>query len=271
MVFEAIRRPEYTGERRCWPCTVANAAFVLFVALVAGVAWAPAAAAVLVVGGVVIALRGYVVPYTPAFAPKLVAPLPTSFGHGDAVGGERSGDLTGAVEVDGERLTRTLVANGVLVDDGGDLALSKAFRLDWEAEMASLRERDDGLLAAAVADAAPFAAEGRAEHGGVVVDGEGGRTVLSRPLAVADAAAVRALADWGVASPLRAAAAVPLRMFVETCPGCSGDAVETTVANCCGGTIGIYDSPERPVVACESCNEVLYEFDPVDDDGAQAG
>ena len=46
-----------------------------------------------------------------------------------------------------------------------------------------------------------------------------------------------------------------------TCPACGGPVVETTVGACCGGTSGVYDSPETAVLACDDCDERLFTFD----------
>jgi len=90
----------------------------------------------------------------------------------------------------------------------------------------------------------------------------GGRDVrLSRAVAIAETAAVEALADRGVSEAVRAAAARPLRTFVRTCPTCGGDVSETTLRNCCGGPGSLYGTPERPVLACADCEAVVFEFD----------
>lgn len=75
-LLDRIREPAYTGSRRCWPCTVLNSSLlsvgVLFVGVV--VSWL-AATVLAVVGALVIWLRGYLIPYTPAFAPRLATAL----------------------------------------------------------------------------------------------------------------------------------------------------------------------------------------------------
>jgi hypothetical protein len=263
-VIDALRRPEYTGERRCWPCTAVNAALVLVAAAVVGVVWVPAAVAVAAVGATLVYLRGYVVPYTPQFAPRLVAVLPVDTGFDHAADGgsavRDSGDLTGD-GADGEAVTAALLEAGVVVAEGEEIALSPAFAEDWRAEMARLREADDDGLAAAVAEAAPFDGTGRTELDGVTVEGEVESVWLSRPLAIADAAAVRAMADHGVPGGVRAAGSTPLRMFLPECPTTGGPVEETTWRDCCGGTRGVYDDPERRVLACAETGEVLFEFE----------
>jgi hypothetical protein len=286
MLPSNLRRPAYTGENRCWPCTVVNAAVVLVAAALLGVVSPPLGVLVLVCGLALIALRGYVVPYTPTFAPRLVAKLPVDLGFGHparADGGRESESLTGDDEVDGDALVRRLAETGVVTaDESGDLFLADGIRRRWEAGMDRLRTVSEGELAAATASAAPFPADGRVEGDGdwVVVtrtadaddaaddgeaddeslDGEAGDEVwLSRAHAIADTAVVAAIGDR--VGPLTAArAATPLRLFLETCPACGGTVEETTAKACCGGTVGVYDNPETPVLACADCDELLYEF-----------
>jgi hypothetical protein len=271
-----LRRPEYTGENRCWPCTALNVALVVVASAGVGVV-APALGAVAFgVGLALVALRGYVVPYTPRFAPRVVAALPWSVDVGHphrADGGRQSGSLAGDA-VDGEALLGRLVDAGVVTaDESGDLFLADGVRRTWEAGMARLRDVSDGELAAATASAAPFPAEGRTEDEWVVVtrtaddraapgaaDGEAGDEVwISRPHAVSDTPAVAALGDR-VDAETAARAATPLRLFLETCPACGGGVEETVVRDCCGGTAGVYDDPETPVLACTDCEAVLFEF-----------
>jgi hypothetical protein len=276
-----LRRPEYTGENRCRPCTIVNAAAVLVAAALVGVVSLPLGVVALVCGLVSIALRGYVIPYTPRFAPRLLTRLPVDsrrlgFAHAPrADGGRESESLAGDDDVDGDVLVRRLAEAGVITgDESGDLFLADGIRKRWQAGMERLRTVSGGELAAATASAAPFPADGRVEGDGdwVVVtrtaeagddeslDGEAGDEVwLSRAHAIADTAVVAAVGDR-VDAPTAARAATPLRLFLETCPVCSGTVEETTVKACCGGTAGVYDNPETPLLACTDCGEPLYEF-----------
>ncbi|WP_136590222.1 hypothetical protein [Salinigranum halophilum] len=269
-----LRRPEYTGENRCWPCTVLNVALVALGSVAVGLL-SPVLGALSLLGGLVlVALRGYVVPSTPEFAPRVAAALPVDLGFHQhrTDGGRTSESLTGADEVDGETLVRRLAEAGLITaDESGELFLATETRRTWEAGMRRLRDVSDDELAAATASAAPFPAEGRVEGDWVVVtrtgdadgtaiDGDEGDEVwLSRAHAVADTAAVAAMGD-AVDAETAAQAAMPFRLFIETCPLCGGDTEETVVRECCGGTQGVYDNPETPVLACVACGEVLYEF-----------
>ena len=287
-----LRRPEYTGENRCWPCTLVNAAAVLVASALVGVVSPPAGVLLLVVGAALVALRGYVVPYTPRFAPQLLAWLPVdprrlgfadprADGGRESVPASESGSLADG-DVDGDALVRRLAEAGVVTaDESGELFLNEEIRRTWEAGMRRLRGVSDAELAAATASAAPFPAEGRIEGDGdwVVVtrvesedgtdttdgdagpiDGEVGDEVwLSRAHAVADTATVAALPE-GIDARTKAQAATPLRLFLEACPLCGNAVEETTATACCGGPGSIHDTPETPVLACTDCGEVLYEF-----------
>lgn len=283
-LVDAVRRPEYTGANRCWPCTYLNAAIVAGLAVVAAVVWLPLAPALLAGGAALIALRGYVIPGTPAFGPKLAPYLPVAFRHGPGGpsgheaatdGGPTGNDGgpdgepaalgeagTGDDDPDGEATMRALLAAGVLVEDGDALVVADGFADAWTAEMAALRELDDDALAAAAAEAAPVEVTGRASDDGRWISLSGTTTTwLLRVQAIADVAAVRAMADTDVPETLRARAAEPLRMFVPECPTTGGPVVETTVSNCCGGTSSVYSSPEQHVLACADSEDVVYAFD----------
>lgn len=267
-VVDDLRDPAYTGTNRCWPCTLLN---VVVVTAVAGAValvgiWIDLAAtaaavgvAIAAVGLALVALRGYVVPGTPRFAPRLVEPLPVSFGHDpdDTPVGADSDAL--AVAADPEALIARLVEADVVVAEGDALRLADDVREDWEAAMATRRGRSADDLAGDLAEAVPFEAEVTALDGWFDVVGER-EASLSRPVAIAEVAAVDVLTDRGLDHDTAAAAATPMRTFAAVCPACGGPVAETTLRNCCGGPGGVYADPETPVLACEDCETVVAEF-----------
>lgn len=254
----ALYRPEYTGERRCWPCTVLNAGLLALACTFVAFVSPAAAVAAGVVGAVAITYRGYLVPYTPRFAPHLVAALPGEFYPPAAP--ETSDSLSAGSN--GELVVATLVESGVVIPDGDTLHLSREFREYWREEMASLRADTETLTETAVA-VAPTASESElvdvAGDEWVVLtdhsDSIAGERWLSRPVAIAETAAVSALANDLPSECV--AAARPLRMFLERCPVCEGVVEETTAAACCGGP-----GPSGPdeVLACPSCETRLFTF-----------
>ncbi|MEF8788869.1 MAG: hypothetical protein V5A61_01950 [Haloarculaceae archaeon] len=317
-LVEAVRRPEHTGERRCWPCTVVNVVLVAGVALAAARSRRLAALPVALVGAALVYLRGYVVPGTPRFAPRLVAALPLPYdpfdheppgrdpprealagAEADAATGDTEGStaapaqdgesvaersergdgeraprtgaepdaLGDAVEPDGEAVLSALVEAGVVVVEADRVAPDPAFHEEWTAEMADLAALETDALAEAVLEVA-HAAEAevfrdRGEEWVVLGDGSGGfagRTWLSRPVAVAEAGAVRALSGWGLDRPTRLAAAGALRTFLETCPDCGTPLRETSAAACCGGYTNPTEEP-ADVLFCPDCDVRLFTFE----------
>lgn len=257
-----LRREEYTGDSRCWPCTVVNAGLLAVGCVVVGVLvrW-PVALALGAVGAALIALRGYLVPYTPRFAPTLVASLPFDF-KGDE---ERDGDASlAADERDGDAILETLVGAGVVVPEGEVLDLHDQFRADWWTEIERLRALPDDELAEAAREASPAAghAEVIREDGRryVVLAADADSTTLgtwlNRPVALAEVGAIAALTGAGLPREDAVAAATPLRTFLDRCPECEGAVVETTADSCCGGPTNPREGVDT-IIACEACDTRL--------------
>ncbi|SEL65610.1 hypothetical protein [Haloferax larsenii] len=259
-LLDALKRPEYTGENRCPPCTVVNAVVVAAAALALGFLWIPAGVVALGLGALAVYLRGYVVPGTPSFAPRLVAAVGLAgvFGH-DEDEPRKSESLD--ANVDPEVMLSTLLDAGVLVEEPDGLFLADDARAAWEDTMATLRKGSDDELADAVETAVPFEAEASPEYDGIGLHGPDLSVWLSRTQAIADVATLYTVIERGVDPMVALAATEPLRMFAEVCPSCGGALEETTTRDCCGGTASIYDSPEQDVLACEDCGSVVYEFD----------
>jgi len=260
-LIDSLSDPEYTGDRRCWPCTLVNAVLVGLAALLVGRRWRRLGGVVVLgIGGVLIALRGYVVPYTPRFAPQLVDRLPVDLGF-DHAPAEPSDSLVAAENPD--RLVGVLIEAGVLTGDEM-LHLEDGFAETWTREMDTLRGGSDREIAAAAAEAVPFDADSTVSGERLLVAGQRDAW-LSRPVAIAETAGIEALVAAGVDRETAASAVGPLRMFLPVCPDCGGTVAESTIQNCCGGTKGIYDRPDREVLACVDCESVLYEFQPLDE------
>ncbi|SIR62059.1 hypothetical protein [Natronorubrum thiooxidans] len=271
---ERIRRREYTGENRCWPCTITNG--VLVAIAVGGLSLLgrrTAAKAVAVVGTAVIALRGYVVPYTPRFAPALVAALPIDlFDHSRPVAATgslsdssiASAEASETAEPTGEAVLTTLLEAGVVVPEGDEIRLTDAARDDWRREMRTLREAKMATLARIADDQTDASVDARAERrwgrSVLVLERDGGVPVtLRRGVAVAELAAARSLESRVESAPIRRAAGRPLRSLLEACPLC-GDELTITQSSCCGETTPIGQTPSEKLV-CPTCDERVFTFD----------
>lgn len=293
-VLDRLRRPTSTGANRCLPCTALNLGV-----LAAGVAALVrrrrrrSALTLAVIGTGVIRLRGYFVPYTPRFAPRLVAALgveeffharderdayetpggPGSIGDSydprDARGrspddGERD------AEPDGDAVLAMLVESEIVRPDGEDLSLAPEVREEWRTEIDSLRTLSSAELGAELERSVPTVTETRViedertgKEGRWIALGDGSEIAaeswLSRPIAIGELAAIRALEAFDLPSETRLAAARPLRMFLSACPDCGGRVEASTTATCCGGLTSPRQGPQD-VLACTDCDERLFTF-----------
>jgi hypothetical protein len=93
-VIDSFSQPAYTGENRCWPCTVINGIGVGIATLLFARHHRALGLFVALLGGTAIWLRGYILPGTPRFAPRLVALFPTVY-NSNNTGGIDSGSLAG--------------------------------------------------------------------------------------------------------------------------------------------------------------------------------
>lgn len=256
----AVRQPEYTGANRCLPCTVFNLAVVGLAAASVAVVELLAAVPVVAVGVLLVALRGYVVPGTPAITRRYLPDPARRWTHHDT--GSATAD---ALDFDPEAV---LVAAGALVPcpDGDDRCLDPAFRAAWRREMADvdvdLGDAFDAMLPAGVTVPVEV---GRREN--AVVGRVAGTTIVewpSRAAFVADAAAARTLADADAAWDDRrfdeqTRLLVALRLWLNHCPVCDGrvELGDDTVASCC------HSVPVR-AASCASCGARIYEAPELD-------
>lgn len=272
-----IRRAEYTGINRCWPCTVANGVVLSIGVVILTIAGRRTmAAGVALVGVVSIWLRGYLVPYTPRYAPRLLAMLPFDFGvygdHTDRDDGSLSDTGLAAGGDDktagptGDAIVTTLLEAGVVVPDDEEFLLQDTFRDEWRREMTRLRDRNlEGLAeeADALTEASVDAHVGRDWRGRattVRLKGEAGHSVsLDEAVVVAELAATRALRAWIDDAGVRRAAGRPLRSLLERCPRCDGE-LTVSQATCCGEVTPPGSTPTEKLV-CPACDVRLFTYD----------
>lgn len=258
----SLRRPEYTGENRCLPCTVVNLALVAAAGVGVGAWLVPVAGvAVAAVGVALVYARGYVVPGTPALTQRF---LPDSvlayFEHGEPGGVADAPETDAGTEFDPEA---ALVEAGALTPctDRDDLCLDSLFRTDWRSEMPAAADDMDAAVDALL----PSSFEEQADveyQGQSVVARVDDATVAqwpSRAAFVADAAGAAVLthadpewSDRGFAERTHLLAG--LRLWLDRCSVCDGpvDLGEESVESCCRSV---------PVVAasCQSCGARIFE------------
>lgn len=278
--LDRLRRPEYTGENRCLPCTAVNVVIAVSAALVVGtwgtlavgpVAAAAGAGTLLLTGLAAVWLRGYLVPGTPTLTKRyLPERVLAAFGKADDEVLVHPGDRGGDPDFDVEG--RLLDSGALEPCRGDDYCLTDGFRESWHAGMDAIGDGGwDGPLSDLGIVEAGVSVELREHAHAAVAVADGGRVGMweSRPAAVADLAAADLLADrvsdWGALAPdERVRLTGGLRVFLETCPDCGGRlAFDTeTRESCC-------TSHEVAAVSCEACGARLFES-PVDTDALAA-
>lgn len=261
-----LRRPEYTGANRCRACTVVNVAVLLVAVGAVGVWLPPLAVAVGVVGAAAIVLRGYVVPFTPRFAPALVASLPGEFFDHDTPAASDALSAVAADAAEPEAVLRALVDAGVVTADDERLGLDAEFEAAWRTRMDAVADAEDARLAAVASDAVPAVTSARVERAGterfLVVSGdERSPGWIRRPVAIAEVAAVEALRDTDFPAAHLAVAANALCAFLDACPACGDELVEGRLDDCCGYPLGGDDRDSPHGLVCETCGVAFHRFE----------
>ena len=265
-VAASLRRPEYTGENRCPPCTAVN---VLIAVVLAGVLLAvsfPLAAVTLAVSLAAIYFRGYLVPRTPALTERYFPERVLRWFDKSAEPAPPDAAPNGGAEpVDTETL---LFDAGAVVEceRGEDLCLDDAFRADWRERVAELRADDttrEDLARVLGVDPDTLVVE---DYGSAFVAGfDGGRLGQweSRAAFVADIAAANELRErypaWAdVPIRDRSRTLRGLRIFLDRCPDCDGPVTmaRDTVDSCCR-------SVDVVAASCDACNARLFESEPM--------
>lgn len=252
-----FRRPEYTGENRCVPCTVVNAGIAAAAAAVLTVYVAPWLGALsLVAAAAAIYLRGYLVPGTPTFTKRYVPSwLLRRFGKAPIV-------ATAPAANGGSH--RPLEAAGVLRRTDAGPVLTPPFADAWD-------ERASSCHATGVTEervAITFAAESvsRLDDTSFVLDGDTSVRWESTAALAADVAGAELLAEWtdwdSFDRDRRRTTLRALRLCLERCPACGVDLdVETSrVDPCCQKPHLVAES------VCPSCGALVADEAVVDTD-----
>jgi hypothetical protein len=269
--LERLRRPEYTGESRCLPCTVVNVGIALVASAVLALLSTPLGLVAFLSSLVAIYLRGYLVPGTPTLTERYLPDrVLASF---DAHPAERREETWETVDRLERRRQSAVDPERFLLDVGAvepceheeDLCLTDAFarRLDERiGELDADRIDRDALARAFDTDHGSITVLER-EHPAVRI-GRRVRKWPSEAALVADLAGDRALRErtdrWvGVPLVQRLGMLKSLRSFHDVCPRCSGAIrlSEGTVESCCR-------SYEVIAIGCADCGASLLEFNPND-------
>lgn len=249
-LFESVKRPEYTGENRCIPCTIVNLLIAVVITGVLALVSVPVAGFVFVVCVAFIYLRGYLVPYTPTFTKKYFP---------DQVLRLFDKHQTAVEDLDVEQ---KLLELGIVEEcrDVDDLCITDDFESEWfaridELDEESTQERISEVLGVGQNELT-FNDYGDAVM--VRVDGRRAAQWESNSALKADLAAEQILdkePGWEELDAVsRSKVLNSLRIFLEECPGCGGKISmgQETVESCCR-------SIDVVAVTCEECGDRLFE------------
>ncbi|ADJ14337.1 hypothetical protein [Halalkalicoccus jeotgali] len=216
-ITAAIRRPEYTGENRCLPCTALNVLLAVAVTITVAVVSLPAGGVVLLGGLLAIYFRGYLVPGTPELTKRYLPPAVLGL-----FGKEPAPRTLGTFE-DGE-LWATLERADILVGED-DPTLAEGFRSRWLAAIDETRADEPGERAVE----RTLGVETADKRGERAFSIGGNRLVRwdSRAALLADVAAAAVFrdryADWSALDPdARRDLLDRLRLLLGSCPACGG-------------------------------------------------
>ncbi|WP_435360101.1 hypothetical protein [Haloarchaeobius sp. DFWS5] len=246
--FAGLRRPEYTGENRCWPCTTVNSLIALVLSAVVAVGLTTVASTQVAIAGALVVLalsaaaiwlRGYLVPGTPELTKRYMPDwLLAWFGKEPEHPMPKAGDVR---DVDPE----TFLSDAGAVEpcaDIDDLCLSESFAEAWDEHLVETDEEVDPEEVRTVFGLDPGEYDVQYHEQAVLLERNGqrvgewpSRTALRVDVAGAHVLARVATDDWAELDPIaRGAVLNGLRVFLDECPG--GGRVEIqeeTVESCC--------------------------------------
>ncbi|SHH61712.1 hypothetical protein [Halobaculum gomorrense] len=261
---DLLRNPEYTGENRCFPCTLVNLSIGTAASVVVAAVSPLAGGSLFGLSLLVIYLRGYLVPGTPTVTKRY---LPDSFLRlFDKVDEPSTPPALDDVDTIEAFLRRRDALREV--EDGADLELTPSFRTahrKWAAEY----DATDRLLAAPASLLFHGADVDVDAEDLTLTQGPNAFVLRSedRPLArwesraamIGDVAAAAVFADrtddWAAIDPeTRLQVLGALRLWYDRCPACGGDVSleQDVVESCCRSTSVL-------VGTCNDCGSRMFE------------
>ncbi|WP_252699768.1 hypothetical protein [Natronosalvus vescus] len=251
--IDRLRASEYTGANRCLPCTIVNAVIACVIAVAAAILWIPAGIVTLLACAVVIYVRGYLIPGTPALTARylpervlawfdkgeVLEPADPDSAHEYATP-VQSNDDSEAVDVE-----KLLFSSDIVEEDprGDDIQLTRPFRDAWWRHIRRFRDGGDATAQLAAVLEVPSDA--------LTIEPDGDRFVVSfegAPIGrwPSDAAFYADLAveptlreripEWDeLGDRTRTELIAGMRAFLEQCPTCDAtlDPVEDVRKSCC--------------------------------------
>ncbi|MFB6187622.1 MAG: hypothetical protein ABEI86_12255, partial [Halobacteriaceae archaeon] len=269
-IVDTIREPEYTGENRCIPCTIANVVIAAGISVAVALVSLPVAIVLFVLFIGVIYTRGYLIPGTPTITKRYFPDRVLRWF--DKEPRPNYSVPAGKIDDDDIDVELTLRQGGVLKSDPetDDFILYPEFREQWYVAMDDL-DYSSMLTTLAEMLGVPrtvLSTEDRGASYAVKVNDATAGKWESRQALLADMAAERVLNDridnWNELSVEHQSGLLrSLRVYLDRCPECGGSVTmtEETVESCCRS---------RQVIACncDKCGVRLFEINAANVEGA---
>lgn len=257
-----LRQPEYTGEKRCIPCTAINIAIAAAGSTLAAKLTSRRLGSIAFLTSLgSIYLRGYLVPGTPTLTKRYFPERVLRWFDKDT-----TASMTDAtIEIDPEQV---LLNAGAVepCQEGTDLCLTNDFQQAWRERIHTIRTHDLGeeYLAGAL-DVSTVDDRITVDQQGDAFVAYTDNTIIgqwsSQAAVIADAAAATELSErfpnWSDLEPAEIARVLmSLRIFIHQCPDCDGPIqVEQEVVESCCHSYDVIAS------ACQDCNTRLFEIE----------
>lgn len=275
-VTARLKKPEYTGENRCLPCTVVNVLLACALAVgLSAVATPVVGVAAFAAAIAAVYLRGYLVPGTPRLTEEYFPPWALALFGKEPVDAvevhprERPPAGTRPEGTDDAAIDDPFAAAGVLEADdptltSGEPSLSPEFEAAWRERTGAAAERgvdpDDVARAFGASEASATGSRS------FVLDGDksvrwGSEAALFADVAAASLLSER-LADWDERDrERRRSVLLGLRLCLGDCPTCGGrlSISRDRVDPCCQKPHLVAES------VCEGCGAVVADAAVVDD------
>lgn len=260
-LIDRLRQPEYTGEKRCTPCTAVNIAIATAGSTLAAKLtsrWFGSTVFATSLG--LIYLRGYLVPGTPILTKRYFPERVLRWFDKDT-----TSLIDETVEIEPEQ--ELLDADAVeLCQESTDLCLTSDFQQAWRNRIHTVRTQDsaESHLAGAL-NISTTDDQLTIEQQSNAFVAQNDNAVLgqwgSQAAVIADVAAAAELSEripnWPEFTPTEIAhVLMSLRIFIEQCPDCDSpvQVEEEVVESCCRS----YDVVAS---ACQNCEARIFEIE----------
>lgn len=260
-VINWMRQPEYTGENRCYPCTIVNTGIALVLGAIAATVSFTLSGVILGLSLLAIYTRGYLIPGTPQLTQTYFPDRVLRW-----FGKTPAHDTLAAVPEDEDvsELGETLIESGIVhVDpETHDFTLDETFRQTWRQRMQSVRDTETAqtrLAATIDVDPEQLTFDDQSSQFVVRHDGDYAGRWISEAAFISDLALEPTLAEWipqwdELTGQDRAELLVRVRVFLERCPVCDESLTEAedVVRSCCS------ESVTTVTTECTECNATVF-------------